>query len=387
MGLLIDRRTFLEKAGLAAAAAGAGRFAAASTNTSQVKTRRVNLKNWVWIPINTRRSDDDWKRSLALMKESGVRAILPEIYNGRDAYFASERLPVRTDLLGRLLPLAAAEGLEVHAWMWCMPCMIEEVLKKHPDWYNVNAKGESAADKPAYVDYYKFLDPGRPEVCEWVQQIVKELANIGELTGIHLDYIRHPDAILPKGLWKKYNIIQDKVYPQYDYGYSEYERSLFKHKHGIDPVDIQDPTHHKEWMQFRFDMVTGLVNEYLVPAAHARRKTITAAVFPGPTLAREMVRQDWGRWHLDAFLPMLYNNYYEAGPEWVREQTQEGVSAVKKPVYSGLFVAAMNEPALIEVIGKAVQGGASGVSLFSIDGMNEAKWKAFQTVTEQRARS
>jgi uncharacterized lipoprotein YddW (UPF0748 family) len=351
-----------------------------------VNTRRAGLKNWVWIPINTRRSDDDWKRSLALMKESGVRAILPEIYNGRDAYFASQRLPVKTDLLGRLLPLAAAEGLEVHAWMWCMPCMIEEVLKKHPDWYNVNAKGESAVDKPAYVDYYRFLDPGRPEVREWIQQIVKELANIGELTGVHLDYIRHPDAILPKGLWKKYNIIQDKVYPQYDYGYSEYERSLFKQKHGIDPIDIQDPTHHKEWMQFRFDMVTGLVNEYLVPAAHARGKMITAAVFPGPTLAREMVRQDWGRWHLDAFLPMLYHNYYEAGPEWVREQTREGVSTVKKPVYSGLFVSGIDDAALVEVVGKALQGGASGVSLFSIDGMNAAKWGAFQTVTERGVR-
>ena len=35
-------------------------------------------------------------------------------------------------------------------------------IKEHPDWYNVNAKGEAAWDKPAYVDYYKFLDPARP---------------------------------------------------------------------------------------------------------------------------------------------------------------------------------------------------------------------------------
>jgi carboxypeptidase C (cathepsin A) len=38
-----------------------------------------------------------------------------------------------------------------------------DVIRDHPDWYNVNAKGESAVDKPAYVDYYKFLDPARPE--------------------------------------------------------------------------------------------------------------------------------------------------------------------------------------------------------------------------------
>jgi hypothetical protein len=131
-------------------------------------------------------------------------------------------------------------------------------------------------------------------------------------------------------------------------------------------------------MQFRFDMVTGLVNQYLVPAAHARRKVITAAVFPGPTLAREMVRQDWGRWNLDAFLPMLYSHYYEAGPEWVKQQTQEGVSTVKKPVYSGLFVSDLDETALVQVVETALQGGASGVSLFSSDGMTEAKWNAFR---------
>jgi uncharacterized lipoprotein YddW (UPF0748 family) len=379
----MDRRTFLQAAGLAAATLAANGFAFDPGGSSQRNTQRARLKNWVWIPINARRSVDDWKRSFALMKESGVQAILPEIYNGREAYFASRHLPVRTDLLGKILPLALAEGLEVHAWIWCMPCMIEEVMKKHPDWYNVNAKGESAVDKPAYVDYYKFLDPGRPEVREWVQQTVKELASIPELTGVHLDYIRHPDAILPKGLWKKYNIVQDRVYPEYDYGYSEYERSQFKKKHGIDPIRIQDPTHHKEWMQFRFDMVTGLVNRYLVPAAHARRKVITAAVFPGPTLAREMVRQDWGRWNLDAFLPMLYHNFYEADPEWVRQQTQEGVSTVKKPVYSGLFVSDLDDTALVQVAEMALQGGASGVSLFSIDGMTEAKWKAFRKIRWQ----
>jgi uncharacterized lipoprotein YddW (UPF0748 family) len=373
---MMNRRTFLKTVGVgfpALAAAGPLRLLVADSV-------QRNLKNWTWITINTSRSNDDWKRMFAMMRESGVKAILPEIYDGRNAYFASQRLPVKTDLLGKILPLAAAEGLEVHAWMWSMPCMIEEIIKKHPDWYNVNAKGESAVDKPAYVPYYKFLDPGRPEVREWVQGTVKELAAIGELTGVHLDYIRHPDAILPSGLWKKYNIVQDKVYPPYDYGYSQYERQEFKKKYGLDPIKIEYPTHHQQWMQFRFDMVTGLVNDYLVPAAHARKKMITAAVFPGPTLARAMVRQDWGHWNLDAFLPMLYNNFYDAGPDWVKKQTQEGVSTVGKPVYSGLFVHNIEQAGVAAVVENAVAGGASGVSIFSADGMDSAKWKIIQKI-------
>jgi len=373
---MLNRRTFLQTAAFAAAGLRAGALGA---NTDPVKTR----KNWTWITLAPDRSIDDWKRALANMRVSNVHAILPEIYDGRHAYFASQHLPVATDLLGRLLPLARAEGLEVHAWMWSMPCLIPEMIQKHADWYNVNAKGESAAEKPAYVDYYRFLDPGRPEVREWVQTTVKELASIPELTGVHLDYIRHPDAILPKGLWSKYKIVQDKVYPPYDYGYSAYEREQFKKKFGTDPMDIgsgkvKDPALEKTWFEFRLDMVVDLVNDYLVPAAHKQGKMITAAVFPGPSLAREMVRQDWGHFQLDAFLPMLYNNFYEEGPEWVKAQTREGVGSSGKPIYSGLFIHNMNSGELARTIQMAMDGGASGVSLFSADGMDAGKWQALR---------
>ena len=88
-----------------------------------------------------------------------------------------------------------------------------------------------------------------------------------------------------------------------------------------------------------------------------------------------MVRQDWGRFQLDAFLPMLYNNFYEAGPEWVKSYTQEGAAASGKPIYSGLFIHNMKPDELTRTIRAALDGGASGISLFSADGMDPAKWQ------------
>ena len=379
----MDRRRFLKTSALGAAALVVGEEYFTAEKMLAATKRPSQLKNWAWITVNTEKSADDWKRSFNHLRESGIHAIVPEIYNGREAYFPSQHLPVKTDLLGAMLLLAAAADLEVHAWMWAMPCMIPEMMSRHPDWYNVNAKGESAVDKPAYVDYYKFLDPGRAEVREWIQTTVKELAHISELKGIHLDYIRHPDAILAKGLWKKYNIMQDKVYPPYDYGYTPYERQKFKKRHGIDPLELPDPNKNNKWVRFRLDMVTDLVNDYLVPAAHAKGKMISAAVFPGPSLAREMVRQDWGRWKLDAFLPMLYNEFYEEGSEWVREQTREGVSTVKKPVYSGLFIYNMDETNFTRTAEMALAGGAAGISVFSAEALDESKGKALREITDK----
>jgi uncharacterized lipoprotein YddW (UPF0748 family) len=374
----MNRRTFCQE--LAALAAGAlwmGRV------HSPVPETGPAMKNWIWAPVNTERSPDEWKRALASMRQNGVQAVLLEVYDGQHAYFASHHLPVKTDCLGRILPLAKAEGIEIHAWMWSLPCRIPEILQKHPDWYNVNALGESAALKPAYVDYYKFLDPGRPEVREWIQTTVRELGGIGELRGVHLDYIRHPDAILPRGLWKKYGIVQDRVYPQYDYGYSAYERAQFQKNYGVDPLrigrsEVPDPTLRQEWLQFQLDMVVGLVNDYLVPAAHATQKPITAAVFPGPSLARQMVRQDWARFQVDAFFPMLYNTFYETGPEWVGEMSREAVHAVKVPIYSGLYVQDAGPELISDLVRRSRAAGAAGVSLFSLDAMDSRRWVALR---------
>ena len=331
-------------------------------------------KNFLWLRPDLKQSPDDLRRTFARWRTAGFHGVNAEIYNGSNALFQSRRLPVKADWLGTAIPIAKAEGLELHAWMWSMPCLIPEIMTAHPDWYNVNAKGESAVDKPAYVNYYKFLDPARPEVREFVQGTVKELAAIPDLTGIHLDYIRHPDAILPSGLWAKYGIVQDKVYPAYDYGYTEYSRQLFKKRTGIDPIELKDPETNAAWMQYRLDSVVDLVNDYLVPAAQAGGKQISAAVFPGPSRARVMVRQDWGRFKLDMFLPMLYHTFYEAGPEFVKQYTEEAVRTVTKPVYSGLFIDPLDAAAFTKTIEMAFAGGASGVSIFDAGAMNAERW-------------
>lgn len=377
----MTKREFLKTVGAAAVAIG---VAPVSALTSAGQGQSKRLKNFVWLRPSITKSTDDWKRDFDLWRASGIHGIIPEIYNGRETLFQSRRLPVKSPWLESAIPVAKAAGLEVHAWMWAMPCLIADVIRTHPDWYNVNAKGESAVDKPAYVDYYKFLDPARPEVREFVRDTVRELAAVPGLTGIHLDYIRHPDAILPSGLWSKYNITQERVHPPYDYGYTPYSRQLFKQKTGIDPIELKDPETSKAWLQYRLDSVVDLVNDYLVPAAHAGGKTISAAVFPGPSRARTMVRQDWGRFKLDAYLPMLYHTFYEAGPEFVRQYTQEAVRTVSKPVYSGLFVGPLDAADFRKTVDMALSGGASGVSIFDAGAMNAERWGLFAELTTHK---
>jgi hypothetical protein len=127
-------------------------------------------------------------------------------------------------------------------------------------------------------------------------------------------------------------------------------------------------------MRYRLDSVVDLVNDYLVPAAHAGGKKISAAVFPGPSRARVMVRQDWGRFKLDAFMPMLYHTFYGAGPDFVKTYTAEAVRTVTQPVYSGLFVQPLDAAAFTTTVHMALDGGAAGVSIFDAGAMTPERW-------------
>ena len=333
-----------------------------STNSSK------NLpKNWIWLRPKMGQSDDYWKATFERIKKAGIDAVLPQVYASNETLFDHPILPVKARWLERILPLAHAVDLQVHAWMWTMPLNNPDLLKQHPDWYSVNRNGEPANTHPAYVNYYKFLCPCNEEVAEFVAGNVKALAKIEDLDGIHLDYVRQPDVILAEALQPKYDIIQDKEYPQYDYPYSENCRNQFKEKHGIDPMDLGDEApQHEAWRQFRYDAVSNIVNNHCVPMARKYDKVISAAVFPN----WESVRQEWHQWDLDAFLPMLYQGFYNENIDWIGAEVKKAkirLAAAKndKPVYSGLFLPHLKKAEdLKQAIAVSNANGASGVSFF-----------------------
>ncbi|HMQ49289.1 MAG TPA: family 10 glycosylhydrolase [Saprospiraceae bacterium] len=378
----MDKRAFLKTLGKAGAAYLTAPWLQACSNDQHQQKAPAKLgltaglpDNWMWLRPDLGLTDEEWKVHFDKIRAAGIEAVLPQIFDGVFAYFDHPNYPIKEILLERLIPLAHAAGLQIHAWMWCMPSNHPEILEKHPDWYAVNGKGEPANLKPAYVDYYKFLCPCHPEVRNFVQERVSVLANIAELDGIHLDYIRVPDVILAEGLQPKYNIVQDKEYPEYDYSYSTYCREQFKAQTGIDPLtDLKAPAANEAWRQFRYDAVNELVNDFLVPAAKKGNKVITAAVFPN----WESVRQQWHRWNLDAFLPMLYHGFYNAPVAWIGEQVEAALNRLDqaKPVYSGLFVPHLSPEELELAIDVSRAAGAKGVSLFSYKDISEAHWAA-----------
>lgn len=292
----------------------------------------------------------------------------------------------------RIGKIAKDSGLEFHTWI---PSMVQATNPKlKHEWYAVSGKGESAFDKPPFVNFYKFLCPNREEVYQFLSDMYGAIADVPNVDGVHLDYIRFPDVILGRGLWDKYELVMDKEYPEFDYCYCDKCVRDFNEKTGIDIKSVDDPSKVQEWKQFRYELISKIVSR-LAELIHSKGKKVTAAVFPGPnSVAKKTVRQEWDTWDIDAVFPMNYNDFYLEGPEWVGKVTREEVTALdgKMPLYSGLFICPNPEnktnendpenrgllPEEIETaIRLSMENGATGICLFTPGRMTEAHWKAF----------
>ena len=285
--------------------------------------------------------------------------------------------------LKKIIPLAKNKDIKVHAWMWTLNRPNDTIANKHPEWYAVNRNGQNSLEYRAYVDYYQWLSPFHLEAREYIKNNVRELAEIEGLASIHLDYVRYVDVILGADLQPKYGLVQDHEMPEYDYGYHPIARAGFKDIFGKDPIEFEHPELSTEWRQYRLNAVTSLVNE-LAEIAHAKNQKITAAVFPFPEMARQMVRQAWNDWNLDAAYPMLYQNFYRENIAWIGFATEQGVSDVDFPIFSGLYSPALREPEDLEkAILLAKEKGAKGISIFTADDLTEAQKAVFIKLKEK----
>lgn len=343
----MNKRSFLKSA-LVAGGAVINSTKALSAIAETDSPKKSPRKNWVWIDPKPNDNPADLEVLYASYKAAGIHGIFFE---------ADSEKHYR---------IAKSKKLEAHRWMWIMNRGEKELLQAHPEWYAKSRNGDSCADKPPYVGYYRWLCPSREEVAAYLETQVKQTLAKDYVDGIHLDYIRYCDVILPLNLWDKYKIEQTKELPEYDFCYCEVCREKFKALKGMDPLELQFPDQGLSWRKFRYDNITRVVNR-LSKTAHDLKKPITAAVFPTPEIAKRNVRQDWVNWNLDGIYPMIYHGFYKEDVAWIGDAVEEGVKALngKFPLYAGLFLPDFkNHDEIKQGISNAYAKGAAGVSIF-----------------------
>ena len=319
---------------------------------------------WIWMHSHADYSAAKWDSVFTELKDIGIRGVL---------------MGANTSSLKRAIPIARKHNIQIHAWMWTL-----NRADAPKELMSVNANGKSLAEEKAYVDYYKFMSPILPETYEFINNKIAHLQRVDGLSGIHLDYIRYVDVFLPKGLLPKYKLLQDSIMPQFDYGYHPEMIKAFQVKYGKSPYDIPNYASDSLWQQFRMNQVSGIVNN-IAQEFWSKELKLSAAVFPDPIMARQMVRQDWSTWDLDYYFPMVYNGFYNAGTYWIEQRmiVTRGYLPQAK-IFCGLYLHDnKSEDYLLESMDAAFSGGASGITFFEYSGIKEYHKAAIQTMVEK----
>lgn len=318
---------------------------------------------------------------LNLAHEAGFNMLLVQVNGRAEAYYRSNvvprvaALPEGFDPLAYLLEGARERGLEVHAWvnaftagmLQTRPSSRQHVLSRHPEWVTYDQAGRSLWDYGAEItdlDLPAFmLDPGLPEVQDFVVSMVVELVERYDVDGIHLDYVRYPDT---------------------RFGYHPQVRRRFQERLGVDPLWLHgeegrllrqswgDDTVNKvmqAWNEWRRQQVTGLVRRvYQEVTARKPWVKVSAAVYADRQSARERVLQDWEQWLKEGIVDAVVPMAYLPDEQWVATQLREAVNrSGERHVYGGLGAYRVeNDLTLLRrLVSRARRARTQGIVLFS----------------------
>ncbi|MEM7595261.1 MAG: family 10 glycosylhydrolase, partial [Cyanobacteria bacterium P01_A01_bin.83] len=235
------------------------------------------------------KSEADLAQVFDRMAMAGINTVFFETLNSSYTIYPSTVAPQQNPLVKGWDPLQAAvklaheRDMELHAWVWTFAAVNQRhntilglprthlgpVLSRHQDWAMTDQQGS----RFHYSSGKVFLDPANPQVKDYLDSLITEIATEYDVDGIHLDYIRYP-----------FESLNGKV----TYGYGAAARQKFHNLTGFDPIDL-DPAHPlwSRWTEFRVEQIDNFVESVSQNLKRLRPELIlSTAVFPMPQQER-----------------------------------------------------------------------------------------------------
>lgn len=279
------------------------------------------------------------------------------------AYWNSSIVPKAKDISGSIDPLAYLctqahnNGIEVHCWLipfractsW--PPTGNTILTAHPEWIAVPQAGMGGTGPVTTSDggsgQFYMLDPGSPDVQEYLVSIIRELTTNYPIDGISFDYIRYT--------------VNDAGYPWT----TSYENSGLKRFQRITSYNGTPGTTDSQWNDFRRREIDELVRRCRAeipsittnPRQPVRFSASVFATGSAPSKSSSFSAsaaygrfQNWELWMrngwLDMTLPMnykedhcgseptMYRSWVNAATNWWRYNRQ---TAIGQATYMNTF--------------------------------------------------
>ena len=340
----------------------------------------------IWIKAYHIRKPQNIKKIVKTARKNNFNVLFVQVVVGGYAYYNSKILPRSENLknqppdfdpLQMMIDEGHKAGLQIHAWINCyvvwsmatLPKAKNHVFYQHPDWFMIDDNGRSMTDyskKDMVLEVTEgmYINPGKPEVIDWLHSIFMEVARNYDADGVHFDFVR---------------------YPGLQFGWSDEERKSFEEACGVDPLlipkrarsyvpDVEIGGHpildawsryyYLQWSKERAANVTKLVEKVSKSIREKKPNLqISAAVFPNAGSAFYRVNQAWKDWIkrglIDITIPMIYWGTVERVATLSAAAGEYGGT-----VYAGLGAYMKSPKQISEEIKRVRKLGTKGVVLF-----------------------
>ena len=339
---------------------------------------------WV-LAEGTHRTLEDPAKADGLVSDAvamGATDLFVQVYRAGRSWYASDHAdagPWRAmseqqgeDPLRRLIARAHAAGLRVHAWVNVLSLARNRdaplLQAVGPAAVLVDRQGRSLLDYPGLEvpepdrQHTRmgtpgvWLDPATPGVIEYIEATMADLAAAAaDLDGLHLDFIRHPQA-LP--------LVPGSRFIGLDFGYGEATRARYEEETG------ERFAKGDAWDAFRRARVSEVVRR--LRAQLPQGWELSAAVLPWADRAYLTAMQDWRAWLEDGSLDFAVAMVYTRDDRLLRYLAHGlvgGIGGDRVWLGLGTWLFAADPARTQRQIDLALETGASGVALFSYDAL------------------
>lgn len=298
-----------------------------TTNQLQKEIRGVWLTN---VDSDVLFEADQTKKAIALLAEANFNTLYPTVWNWGYTLYPSKISAAFTglsldpapglqgrDILEEIVELGHDQGMEVIPWFefGFMAPADSELAQRHPQWLTARQDG-STIWWEGKTHQRVWLNPLRPDVQEFMTDLIVEIVSNYDIDGIQLDdHFGYPAEL----------------------GYDEYTVKLYQAEHqGKSP-----PSNPKnsEWVQWRADKITDYV-ESLFHEIKQHNPNAIVSVSPNPqNFSLNSFLLDWYRWErkglIEELIVQIYRDNYNS---FIHELQQPEIQAAKAHIPVGVGI-------------------------------------------------
>ena len=269
--------------------------------------------------------------AIALLAQANFNTLYPTVWNWGYTLYPSQVSAAFTglaldpteglqerDVLAEIISAGHEQGMSVIPWFeFGFMAPADSVLaKRHPEWLTARQDG-STIWWEGKVHQRVWLNPLRPDVQQFMTDLIVEIVSNYDIDGIQLDdHFGYPSEL----------------------GYDNYTVELYQQEHDgkFPPEDAKDP----DWVRWRADKITAYV-ETLFHKIKQHNPNAIVSVSPNPQhFSLNSFLLDWHKWERKGLIEELIVQVYRDGDEsFIRELKQPEIVAAKShiPVAIGIL--------------------------------------------------